>query len=594
MPIKILNNSLINKIAAGEVIERPANVVKELLENSLDADATEIKIEIRNAGLTKIKVSDNGIGMNKDDLMLSCKRHATSKIKDEKDLNAINSLGFRGEALASIAEVSHLTIKTKEEKEDVGHILEIEGGIKLNSQKIGCSNGTIIEINNLFYNVPARKKFLKSPEVELAHIIDIVTRYALQKKEVSITLLNNKKEILNSAVTKNQLNNIIYIYGTENSKSLIEVDYKTPKLKIQGYISKPSLTRANKNEQSLYVNGRYVKSRIINEAIYSGYKTLLFTNRHPIYILNITIDPSEIDVNIHPNKLDIRIQNEKEVCETIFSGIKEALETQILIPTTTLETETKQKPTKTYTLTKDKQSNLFSEQQNQSTKPLTIQDTSIEQEYPASPPLTKTDNSVTHTVRPSLFLDFVILGQINKTFIIAETQNGLALIDQHAAQERVNYEKFLKELKGNALKKQHLLQPKIIELNPREHQIAITNKDFIEKLGFEIDDFGSNSIKLSSIPQIFGKLKTTLFIDIVNELAKINTSIINTEIEEKIIKYACRASIKAGDELTRTEMKQLLEQLEQTNNPYSCPHGRPTVIQLTNADLEKKFKRTGW
>ena len=588
MAINILDKHLINKIAAGEVIERPANVIKELLENSLDAKATEIKIEIENAGLKKIKISDNGEGMDREDLILCCKRHATSKISNEKDLNKINSLGFRGEALASISEISNIKIKTKTEENSVGNMIEIEGGIPLNDTKIGCSNGTIIEINNLFYNVPARKKFLKSPEVELAHIIDIVTRYAIIKKEISITLHHNKKEIINSPTTENQLNNIIYTYGTEIAKNLIEVEYKTPTLKIEGYISKPQLTRANKSEQSLFINGRYVKSQVINDAIYSALKTLLFTNRHPIYILNLTISPSHIDVNVHPNKLDVRLKNDQEVCESFFIAIKETLQNQILIPTTTLESETQRKPTKTYEPSIEKQINLFKDEpktleysiEKQKNK---IQDKPIIQEVPKK---TSSKNNP--------FENFIIIGQINKTFIIAETQNGLVIIDQHAAEERVNYELFLTELKDKAIQKQKLLTAKIIELNPAQHQIATTQKDLITKLGFDFEEFGNHSIKLSSIPEIFGRLKTTIFTDIINELSKVNNELIEKEIEDRIIRFACRASIKAGDELTLNQMTKLLNKLGETNNPYSCPHGRPTTIQFSTADLEKKFKRTGW
>ena len=589
MKIKILENSLINKIAAGEVIERPANVIKELLENSLDAQATEIKIEIEKAGLNLIKISDNGIGMEREDLLLSCKRHATSKIENEQDLNAINSLGFRGEALASIAEVSHLKIKTKTKDNEVGNLLEIEGGILLGDQKIGCSNGTIIEIYNLFYNVPARKKFLKSPEVELAHIIDIITRYAIINKNIAINLIHNNKEILNSPITENQLNNIISIYGTETAKNLIEINHKTNHLKIEGHISKPNLTRASKSDQSLYINGRYVRSQVINNAIYSAYKTLLFTNRHPVYILNLIINPADIDINIHPSKLDVRLKDEQEVCETFFLGIKQALQDQILIPTTTLENETRRKPTQTYETQKDIQSNLFISPppkqykiENTTNK---IKDTLQNQELKQNKTTEQKENPFQH---------FHIIGQANKTYIIAETKEGIIIIDQHAAEERVNYETFLKNHKNKTIPKQQFLQPKIIELTPNQHQITLSNKKLIEKLGFDFENFGQNSIKLVSIPEIFGKLKSTIFIDIINELSKVNSSIIETEIEEKIIRFACRASVKAGDELTLTQMQELIIKLGTTDNPYSCPHGRPTIIRLTTADLEKKFKRTGW
>jgi DNA mismatch repair protein MutL len=580
MTIKILNESIINKIAAGEVVLRPANAIKELIENSIDARSDDIKIEIENAGLKRIRISDNGIGMDRDDLLLCCRRHTTSKIEKETDLNKINSLGFRGEALSSIAEISHLKIKSKTKNNEVGNFLEIEGGIKLSDQKVGCSNGTIIEIIDLFYNVPARKNFLKSPEVELAHIIDIVTRYALIKKEISIKLTHNGKEIINSPKTDNQLNNIICIYGSELTRNLIEVNFHNNRLKIEGYISKPSLTRANKNEQSLFINSRYVKNTQISDAIYSAYNTLLFTNRHPIYILNLIINPEEIDVNIHPNKLNVRLKSEQEICEDFFLAIKDALSNQVLMPISSIESETTKKPLISYELKKDVQSNLFVEDKENNEDPNLNRDNQENKPHPSS------------DYNP--FTEFRILGQINRTYIIAENNQGIAIIDQHAAEERVNYERFLNELTGQAIKKQGLIEPKIIKLNPSQYHKAISNKIFITKLGFDFEDFGDTTIKLNSTPEIFGREKTSLFIDIINELTTLGVNLVNQEIEERIIRFACRKSVKAGDELTFSEIKELIQLLGKTTNPYSCPHGRPTVIQLTNADLEKKFKRSGW
>lgn len=590
MPIQILSSSVVNKIAAGEVIERPANVIKELLENALDAHADEIAIEIQAAGLEKIKVSDNGNGMEREDLLLSWKRHATSKIQDETDLDHISSLGFRGEALSSIAEISNLKIKTKTKENEVGYLLHIEGGIELENQKIGCPDGTSIEISNLFYNVPARKKFLKSPEVELAHIIDIVTRYALIKKEIAITLKHNEKEILNSQKTQSWHNNIIYIYGTEITKNLIEVDHKENNIHVTGYISKPNLTRANKNEQSIYVNERFIKSQIISDAIYEGYKTLLFHNRHPVCILNIKTEPQNCDVNIHPNKLDIRFKNEAAVKQAVTHAVQQALENQILIPTADIPLATSErKPiVKIYEQKKTTQSNLFSQEQSAKPTPQTTY------QYPEIKPhnvFSVQDKAVTEKTSP--FADFMVLGQVNKTFILCESKLGAAIIDQHAAEERVNYERFIRELKEGALQKQSLLHGEIIELSPIQMQTAIAQKQFLEKIGFNYDEFGGSAIKLNTIPEIFGRLKQNLFLDILNELLKINTKIIEQEIEDRIIRFACRASIKAGDELSMSEMTTLLNRLGKCNNPYTCPHGRPTVVQLSIADLEKMFKRTG-
>src|SRR3989339_743921 len=368
MVIKLLDNSIINKIAAGEVIERPASVVKELLENSFDSGADEIKIEISEAGIKKIKISDNGSGMTKEDSLISYKRHTTSKITNEEDLFSINSLGFRGEALASIAEVSNLKIITKTFDSSLGTFIEVEGGKLIKEEQIGCSNGTIIEVNDLFFNVPARKNFLKSNEIELSKIINIISKYVL--------------------------------------------------------------TRADKSDQSLYVNKRYVKNNIISQAIYEAYKTLLFINRHPVFILELLIDPKEIDVNVHPAKTEIRIKKEELISGIIFNSIKNAFQNSNLIVSASLENETNHKPIKKYEFAKDKQSVLM-------VKDSLKKDISFIE-----------NNEIK---KKNIFENFYLLGQINKTYIIGENPEGLIVLDQHAAEERVNYEKFMNEKKSGAI-----------------------------------------------------------------------------------------------------------------------------------------------
>ena len=576
MVIKLLDNSIINKIAAGEVIERPASVVKELLENSFDSGADEIKIEIYDAGIKKIKISDNGSGMTKEDALISYKRHTTSKIANEEDLFSINSLGFRGEALASIAEISNLKIITKTFDSSLGTFIEVEGGKLIKEEQIGCSNGTIIEVNDLFFNVPARKNFLKSNEIELSKIINIITKYALIKNDVSIKLIHNNKEILNSHKTNFLINNIIFVYGPEIAKDLINVNYEENGVIVKGYISKPVLTRADKSDQSLYVNKRYVKNNIISQAIYEAYKTLLFINRHPVFILEILIDPKEIDVNVHPAKTEIRIKKEELISGIIFNSIKNAFQNSNLIVSASLENETNHKSIKKYEFAKDKQSVLM------------VKDDS---NYLSTNLYSEKSN---FTKKKNIFENFYLLGQINKTYIIGENPEGLIVLDQHAAEERVNYEKFMNEKKSGAIKKQNLLTPRIIELTPVQYRAALNNKTFFESLGFNFDDFGNNSIKLTTIPEIFGRLKSTLLLDVINEIVNLNGKIVDKEIEERIIRFACRASVKAGEELTSVEMRQLIENLGKTDNPYSCPHGRPTLISFSIADLEKKFKRTGW
>ncbi len=596
--IQLLDSSLINKIAAGEVIERPASVIKELLENSLDAGATEIKIEIEDAGLRGIKITDNGHGMTKDDLTLSFKRHTTSKIKNTNDLFNIMSLGFRGEALASVAEISNLKITTKTKNEDVGNFIEIEGGKIIDQGITGSNTGTKIEIRDLFYNVPARKKYLKSNEVEFNHILKVVTKYALIRENVSIKLFRDKKEILNSQKTSMLLDKIIFIYGAEIAKEMTPVSFKDGNIRITGFISKPSLTRATKQDQSIYVNQRYVKNSTITNAVYEAYKTLLFINRHPVFVLSLKVDPKDIDVNVHPAKELIRLKDEEQISKIVLNAIEKAFEDTSLIAQATLDYEGHRKADKKYSFSKDFQSNLEIEPTETQRRLEVKEPTPTYGIKPQSNKPNPYDTNETTIEEPKNkhenFGPFRILGQVNKTFIVAETPRGLCLIDQHAAEERTNYEKFMKEKKEQAIKTQILLTPKVIELNPFQFRTLMNHEQFVKSLGYDFTDFGENSVKLSSVPEIFGRLKSILFIDIINELEKNKGGMVTDEIEKRIIRFSCRASVKAGDELTPFQMRELMYKLEESDNPFSCPHGRPTIIEFGVAELEKKFKRTGW
>lgn len=569
--IKILDDRLVTKIAAGEIIERPINVVKELLENSFDAGATQIKIDVSGGGISKIKISDNGFGMSEEDVLLSVRKHATSKISNEEDLLKISSLGFRGEALASIAEVSNLKITSKRNEDKVGACIEIEGGEIKKFYPTACNTGTTVEVANLFFNVPARKEYLKSKEVEFARIVRIVSKYSLIRKDCSIILKHDGKEIINSQVTSSQLNNIISIYGVEVGKNLLEVREDNGYFKIEGYISRPNLTRAEKSDQSLYLNGRLIKDKVLEDAIYEGYKTLLFTGRHPVFVLNVILDPKDVDVNVHPAKEFVRLKNENKLSEFVRDSIKNALMKQNLIVEVEIDGKIQAKPLKKYGLINEQQTNLF--------------DSSVST-------IKKVEESIGSY--EDSYWDFKILGQINKTFIVCESIDGLVILDQHAAEERVNYEKFLAELKDGAVKKQRLLESRVLDLNPEQKLTALNNKIFLNNIGFDFEDFGANSLKISTVPEVFGRLKTTIFIDILNEIIRDKEEIVNKEIEDKIIRFACRASVKAGDEMSRDEIRPLLKNLGKCKNPYSCPHGRPTMIKMTISELEKKFKRTGW
>ena len=583
MTIKVLPESLINKIAAGEVIERPASVVKELIENSIDAKANSIEITIEGAGLSKIKIVDNGVGMNKEDAKLCFTRHATSKIVDVKDIFAIGSLGFRGEALASISEIAHVTLITKDAS-DVGSLLVVEGGKFLKEEGTGAARGTSIEIRDLFFNVPARKAYLKSKQVEMNHITNVVMQYALIHPDINFHLSNDGREVLHAPITENFLNNVMFVYGTDIGSELITVDFSANNIRVHGVISRPSFTRGDKANQSLYINSRHIKNSLITESVYKGYERLLFTGRHPVFVLNLEMDLSLVDVNVHPTKREVRLKNESEIDIVVSQAVAKALASINLITPASVESETNQAPITKYTFTTDKQEVLAVAEEPEKYVSVRQPPEIVQKERERS-----FEPEETAKLGP-----FRILGQVNRTFVIAENPHGLCIIDQHAAHERVNYEVFLSDLDGKAVRIQKLVTPKVLEVTPMQYSIALGNKERIESLGFRFEEFGTNSLKLSAIPQLFGRLKSTLFLDILNQIEDSGSKSMDEEALDRIIRFSCKASIKAGEELTEIQLRTLLSQLEGCSNPYSCPHGRPTLIQLSVADLEKKFKRSGW
>lgn len=576
--INILEDNLVNKIAAGEVVERPAAVVKELIENSIDANANQLVITIGEGGKSYIKVQDNGNGMTKEDAVLSVQRHATSKIKGKDDLFNIRTLGFRGEALASIAAVSNLKIITRTQKDDVGTQVDVEGSRMLGVKELGCNKGTIIEISSLFFNTPARKKYMKSIRQEHNVIIDVVTRYALCYKNISFKLYHGDRLLLNSPKTKSRIDNIVSVYGPEVGKNLIEIDYKSDIVGIKGHISKPSMTMGSKSQQSIFINGRYVKDKTINDAMYEGYHSMLFTHRHPIAILFIDIDPKKIDVNVHPTKDMIRLQEKNQVFNEVKSAVKKALEKNNLVPSVSIDSYSNIKSTKKYPFQKDKQAVLLAKEPKDDFVKGTLKK-SVKKVIEAP-------------IKENIIGPYRIFGQINRTYILAETPQGLMVIDQHAAEERVNYEILMNEYRDKGIKLQKLIKPTILELSPAEGRVIIENFEVLKKTGFEIEQYGNNSFLIRTIPSILGRYYTGLILDLIKELS-IDTKKIEAIKEERLIRFACRKSIKAGKEMTQGEMEALMKKVEKARQPFTCPHGRPTMINITIGELEKKFKRTG-
>lgn len=581
--IKELNEDLINKIAAGEVVERPASVVKELIENSIDAKSTKIKIDIEEAGTKLIKISDNGSGMSEEDALICFQRHTTSKILNEDDLFAISTLGFRGEALASIAAVSKLKILTSQN--NLGNEIIIENGKLISNTKIGLQKGTTIIVEDLFYNTPARKKYLKSKTTELNHIIDIVTRYALNYQNIHFILNHNNKNILFSPATEDGLNNIVSIYGKDIAKELIEVNYNYSDIEIKGFISKPKLTRLNRDFQSIYINGRFVKNKVISDAVYDAYGNLLFHDRNPIFILNVLIDIKSIDVNVHPAKLYVKLSHEDIISYAIKNAIKNALENNNLIPeikeneiqkildkTNNFAEQKyfiKEKPTKNYNLEISNQKELSSDVKDKIDNNIKIDLNNYKEEE----------------------INFKIHGQVDKTYILVEDNEGLFIVDQHAAEERINFEKFMKQLNEKKIEKQNLLEPFTIEVSSKESNIITTEKNSLYELGFNVEEYGKNIFLIRTIPLVLNiQQSKDLLFDLINE-----SGILKNGLDEikynKIASKSCRSSIKAGDELSYSSMKELILNLKKCSNPYTCPHGRPTMIKFSTRDLEKMFKR---
>lgn len=577
--IRVMDEILANKIAAGEVVERCASVVKELVENSIDADSHEIKIELKEAGTSLIKVTDDGTGMDKDDAVVAFSRHATSKIKDESDLYNISTLGFRGEALASIASVSNVLLKTSQG--EVGTLVNIKGGKLIKVEKTDARKGTVIEVSELFYNTPARLKHMKSLYTELASITDYVNKIALSHPEIRFTLINNNNIILKTDGSNNLLKTISAIYGMDVARKMLEINGEDDDYIISGFISLPEVNRAGRNHMVTLVNGRVVRNQELNKTINDSYHSYKPDNRYPIVVINIELDPILVDVNIHPTKMDIKFSKLEELQQLIQNIITNRLDHQTLIPQANIVVNSFEDNDSNYDQdSKPYQPNLPKYEE------ITL-DFSVKEE----PEYVKTINEDIERF-PLMYP----IGLVHGTYIVCQNDTGMYLIDQHAAKERVNYEIF-KEKLANPLKENiAMLLPMTIELSNKEYIILKENFDLLENMGFEIAEFGINSIIIKAHP-------TWLTDGFENlQIQKIVEAVIHKEKDFDLAKFndhlaatlACKASIKAHTEISLDEMRALISDLSKCHNPFNCPHGRPTVVTFTTYDLEKLFKRSGF
>ena len=583
--IKVMNEILANKINAGEVVEKCVSIVKELVENSIDAGSDDIKIYLKESGLKEIKVIDNGIGMDKEDAILAFQRHATSKLLKEDDLFNINTLGFRGEALPSIAVISEVVLKTT--KDNVSTLIHIKGGKLLENTSCEARSGTTITVSNIFYNTPARLKYLKSPYSELANIVDYINKIALSYPNIKFKLVNDDKELLNTDGSSNLLKVIKEIFGLDVAKRMIYIKEENEDYEIDGYISLPEVTRRTKNNMITLVNGRVIKNYELNNTINDAYHTFKEDSRYPIVVLNIKADPVLLDVNIHPTKLDVKFSNFENLTELITQSITSALKTKLLIP----KIEAKEKiSVPTYEEIKLDFNSTIEEEQQEYKKNLEnyINGNDILKKEIAEE--TVVEEIKNNEKREELYPIGIALG----TYIICENDKGIYLIDQHAAKERINYEKYKYILTHPKQDSISLLIPIILEYPLNEYIIIKENIDFIRSLNIEIEDFGSNSFRITAHP-------TWLPSGFEEEaIKKILDLIINKEKDFSIEKFndrlamtvSCKMSKKANTYSSISEMENLIKDLKKCNNPYHCPHGRPTIIHYSIYELEKLFKRS--
>ena len=621
--IKLLDEQTMSKIAAGEIIENSASIVKELVENSIDAGADDILIELRGESTNYIKVSDNGSGFSEDDLELAFLRHSTSKLQVIEDLEKIRTLGFRGEALASISNISKIKLMTKREEDLAGNSLIIENGKILKKNKVGMPKGTTFIINDVFYNTPVRKKFLRKDSTEINNIIDIVQKIALSNNNIKFTLIRDGKTILNTGSDKDPINRIFSILGSEIASSLNEGKFESENYRIRGFFSNNKLFRSNRDSQYIFVNGRFIRDINISRAIEKNYNSLIPLNRYPVFVLYIDIDPKLIDVNIHPKKNEIKISN-----ENILTALLSEVVEEVIYPNRSIreiELEDKKENVNVFDIFDDEDdteetSDLIEKEDSRNNhikslweiekaEDIKSQDNNSfnEEALLYREDVTKdnaSDSKIEGEEKNFLFddgasridediLNTRISGVLFKTYILLENQRDgkVFVVDQHAAHERVNYEKFLKMYLNSEISSQILIKPEIIELNQIEYDKILTYFGLFNELGFKIEDFGDRSIVLREVPMIFGLPTYVDFIrDIIDSLDKDISSNYEADMY-KIMRKACKASVKAGDDLSDIEIEALIRDLKNCENPYTCPHGRPTIVEVSKHTISKLFLR---
>ena len=646
--IQVLDPVTVDQIAAGEVIERPASVVKELVENAIDAGASAVVVEIKEGGISYMRIADNGCGISREDVPAAFLRHSTSKIRTVDDLVHIGSLGFRGEALSSIAAVSQVELVTKTADQTFGTRYRIAGGKEEGIEDAGAKDGTTFIIRQLFYNTPARRKFLKTPMTEASHVGDLMTRMALSHPEVSFQFINNGQTKLHTA-GNGKLRDVIYhVYGREIASNLLRAEYETSGLKITGFLGKPLISRGNRNFENYYINGRYVKSSIIAKAIEDGYKDFTMQHKYPFVVLHMEIDTENIDVNVHPTKMELRFNRQQEVYNAVYAAVDEGLHREELIPQVEVNvpkvqelppvTISKKEEVPPVTVSKkeelppvtipkkselppkeERDLNYFMEKMKERVTAYHNQNSSAEvkdkekifkpqiqadrireavqyakkTELPKSEPPKQMNLFEERLLSEQARARHKIIGQVFDTYWLGEFQDQLYIIDQHAAHERVLYERTLKGMKTREFTSQMISPPILLNLGMQEAQLLNEYMDQFTRIGFEIEEFGQDTYAVRAVPDnLFSLAKKDLLIEMLDSLSdELNRSMTAELIDEKVASMSCKAAVKGNMKLSAAEADALIGELLTLDNPYHCPHGRPTIISMTKRDLEKKFKR---
>lgn len=662
--IRLLDAKTINKIAAGEVVESPKSVVKELTENAIDANAGSVTIEIKEGGISYIRITDNGTGIPKEQVKEAFLRHATSKMSQIEDLEHIFTLGFRGEALASIAAVAQVEMLTKTRDEETGTRIVIHAGEIQELEDTACREGTSITVRNLFYNVPARRKFLKKPATESGYVSDLVNKIALGHPEVAIHYINNGNTVLHTAGNNDPKTAVFYVYGKDAANSMLPVSYHKGEYAVSGLIGKPEFCRANRNYENLFINGRFIKNPVVSAAVEDAYKTKLLIGKFPVFVLNLAVEPAQVDVNVHPAKLEVRFKNDDEVYEFFYNAVAKALQETVLIPKAVLEkkpkerlpqaeqqtladmpkeaaqpkesilkeSEPKAEPTANPSkeiplpqsqgviLSKEEREKLLraaekpqtptsggrsvdellkrtpkAESFAQTAVPYRREELKPKEEQPIElKPLVSDEK--TEEVKPTeekqpFFQNYKIIGQVFRTYWIVEQGDCLYLIDQHAAHERVLYEEFMNKFKEERVASQRLLTPLMLQLTPMETEVLRRNLALLESFGFELEEFGEKYALRATPYLLQNPTEVGFFTDILDRLTEERISNVYDTKILAVATMACKAAVKGHDVLSTREAEELIHRLLGLEHPFTCPHGRPTIIELTKYEMEKMFKR---